>query len=126
MRENHQRGREGACMTHEERANELLKQDYHCSQALFGAFAADLGLDIKTALKLSTCFGVGMRQGDVCGCVTASLMVLGVAFGFDDPQDRELEVFGNKKTEEFITLFKEAMGGSYLCKDILHMDVSKP
>ncbi len=113
-------------MTHEERANELLKQDYHCSQALFGAFAADLGLDIKTALKLSTCFGVGMRQGDVCGCVTASLMVLGVAFGFDDPQDRELEVFGNKKTEEFITLFKEAMGGSYLCKDILHMDVSKP
>lgn len=113
-------------MTHEERANELLKQDYHCSQALFGAFAGDLGLDIKTALKLSTCFGVGMRQGDVCGCVTASLMILGVAFGFDDPQDRELEVFGNKKTEEFIILFKEAMGGSYLCKDILHTDVSKP
>ncbi len=113
-------------MTHEERANELLKQDYHCSQALFGAFAGDLGLDIKTALKLSTCFGVGMRQGDVCGCVTAALMVLGVAFGFDDPQDRELEVFGNKKTEEFIRLFKEAMGGSYRCKDILHTDVSKP
>lgn len=113
-------------MTHEERANELLKQDYHCSQALFGAFAGDLGMDLKTALKLSTCFGVGMRQGDVCGCVTAALMVLGVAFGFDDPQDRELEVFGNKKTEEFISLFKEAMGGSYLCKDILHTDVSKP
>lgn len=113
-------------MTHEERANELLKQDYHCSQALFGAFAGDLGLDIKTALKLSTCFGVGMRQGDVCGCVTASLMILGVAFGFDDPQDRELEVFGNKKTEEFVRLFKEAMGGSYRCKDILHTDVSKP
>ena len=53
-------------MTHTERANELLKQDYHCSQALFGAFAGDLGLDIKTALKLSTCFGVGMRQG---GCL---------------------------------------------------------
>ena len=35
-------------MTHTERANELLKQDYHCSQALFGAFAGDLGLDIKT------------------------------------------------------------------------------
>ncbi len=113
-------------MTHTERANELLKQDYHCSQALFGAFAGDLGLDIKTALKLSTCFGVGMRQGDVCGCVTASLMILGMAFGFDDPQDRELEVFGNKKTEEFVALFKEAMGGSYLCKDILHTDVSRP
>ena len=108
------------------RANELLKQDYHCSQALFGAFAGDLGLDIKTALKLSTCFGVGMRQGDVCGCVTASLMIIGMAFGFDDPQDRELEVFGNKKTEEFVALFKEAMGGSYLCKDILHTDVSRP
>lgn len=50
-------------MTHKERAQQLLHQKYHCSQALFGAFATDLGLDLKTALKISTCFGGGMRQG---------------------------------------------------------------
>ena len=89
-------------MTHQEKANQLLHQQYHCSQALFGAFAEDFGLDLKTALKISTCFGGGMRQGGVCGCITASLLVLGMALGFYDSQDKELEVYGNKKTDEFI------------------------
>lgn len=59
-------------MTHREKAEQLLHQQYHCSQALFGAFAGDFGLDLKTAFKISTCFGGGMRQGGVCGCITAS------------------------------------------------------
>ena len=52
-------------MTHKEKAFHLLHQQYHCSQALFGAFAEDFGLDLKTALKISTCFGGGMapRRG---------------------------------------------------------------
>lgn len=49
-------------MTHKEKSYELLHQGYHCSQALFGAFAEELGLDLKTAFKISTCFGGGMRQ----------------------------------------------------------------
>ena len=69
-------------MTHKEKANQLLHQQYHCSQALFGAFAEDVGLDLKTAFKISTCFGGGMRQGGTCGCITASLLVLGMALGF--------------------------------------------
>lgn len=44
-------------MTHKERAEKLLHQKYHCSQALFGAYAGDFGLDLKTAFKISTCFG---------------------------------------------------------------------
>lgn len=113
-------------MTHEERANALLQQNYHCSQALFGAYANDLGMELKTTMKLSTCFGSGMRQGDVCGCVTAAMMILGMAFGFYDPQDQEQEILGNKKTDEFIKLFKEHMGGVIHCRDILGVDISEP
>lgn len=113
-------------MTHKERAQQLLHQKYHCSQALFGAFATDLGLDLKTALKISTCFGGGMRQGGVCGCITAALLVLGMAIGFYDSQDSELEVYGNKKTEEFIRRFTEKMNGAINCRDILGKDISKP
>lgn len=113
-------------MTHKERAEQLLHQQYHCSQALFGAFAADLGLDLKTALKISTCFGGGMRQGGICGCISAALLVLGMALGFYDSHDRELEVYGNKKTEEFIRLFAERMNGAVNCRDILGKDISKP
>lgn len=113
-------------MTHKERAQQLLHQKYHCSQALFGAFATDLGLDLKTALKISTCFGGGMRQGGVCGCITAALLVLGMALGFYDSQDSELEIYGNKKTEEFIRRFTEKMNGAVNCRDILGKDISKP
>ncbi len=113
-------------MTHLEKAEQLLHQQYHCSQALFGAFAEDFGLDLKTAFRISTCFGGGMRQGSTCGCITASLLVLGMAFGFYDSLDRELEVYGNRKTEEFIRLFTEQMDGVIHCRDILGKDISKP
>jgi len=113
-------------MTHQEKAEQLLRQQYHCSQALFGAFADDFGLDMKTAFKISTCFGGGMRQGGTCGCITASLLVLGMALGFYDSQDKEQEVYGNKKTDEFVRRFTEQMEGVIYCRDILGQDISKP
>lgn len=113
-------------MSHKEKAEQLLHQKYHCSQALFGAFASDFGMDLKTAFKISTCFGGGMRQGGVCGCITASLLVLGMALGFYDSQDTEREVYGNRKTDEFIKRFTEAMDGVILCRDILGKDISRP
>lgn len=111
-------------MTHKEKADLLLRQQYHCSQALFGAFAEDFGLDLETAFKISTCFGAGMRLGDICGCISASLMVLGLAFGFYDPQDRELEMYGNQKTREFLEKFKERMNGEITCREILAHDIT--
>ncbi len=113
-------------MTHKEKAEHLLHQQYHCSQALFGAFAEDFGLDLKTAFKISTCFGSGMHQGGTCGCITASMLVLGMALGFYDAQDRELERYGNNKTDEFIHLFIERMNGVTDCRDILGKDIRKP
>lgn len=113
-------------MTHKEKAEQLLNQQYHCSQALFGAFAEDFDMDLKTVFKISTCFGGGMRLGGTCGCITAAMLVLGMALGFYDSQDRELEVYGNKKTEEFVRRFTEKMDGVVNCRDILGKDISKP
>lgn len=113
-------------MTHKEKTEQFLHQHYHCSQALFGAFAKDFGLDLKTAFRISTCFGGGMRQGGTCGCITASLLVLGMAFGFYDSQDKEQEVYGNQKTEEFIKRFAQGMDVVVCCRDILGRDISKP
>ncbi len=113
-------------MTHKEKAIKLLDEKYHCTQALFGAFAADLGLDLKTAFKISTCFGGGMRCGNTCGCITAGLLVLGMTFGFYNSSDTEQEVYGNRKTEEFIHRFSEKMNGKVNCRDILGKDISIP
>lgn len=116
----------GVLLTHKEKAEQLLQQQYHCSQALFGAFAEETGLDLKTAFKISTCFGGGMRQGGVCGCITAAMLVIGMAVGFYDSQDRELELYVNKKTDEFIKRFTKKMDGNINCRDILGMDISEP
>lgn len=113
-------------MTHKEKAFKLLSEKYHCTQALFGAFAHDLGLDLKTAFKISTCFGGGMRCGSTCGCITAGLLVLGMTFGFYNSSDTEQEVYGNRKTEEFIRRFSERMNGKVNCRDILGKDISVP
>ncbi len=111
---------------HEEKPTQFLQQQYHCSQALIGAFGDDLGLDLKTGVKISTCFGGGMRQGGLCGCISAALLVLGMVMGFYDAQDREQEVYGNKKTDEFIKRFTEKMGGCINCREILGRDISMP
>ena len=113
-------------MTHKEKAEQLLQQQYHCSQSLFGAFADDFGLDLKTAFKISTCFGGGMRQGGTCGCITAAMLVLGMALGFYDTQDKEQEIYCNQKTDEFIKRFTEKMDHMINCRDILGKDISKP
>ena len=113
-------------MTHKEKAEELVRQKYHYSQALLGAFADDIGLDLKTALKISTCFVGGMRQGGVCGCVSASAMIMGMILGSYDALDSEVEVNSVKKTEEFTRMFTERMSGAIDCRDILGKDLTKP
>lgn len=113
-------------MTHTEKATGFLMQEFHCSQALAGAFAEEFGYSLKNVMKISTCFGGGMHRGEVCGCVTAAAMIFGMAFGLYDPQDKELESFGYKNADEFFYRFREKMGGKTLCKEILGKDFSKP
>lgn len=54
-------------MTHIEKANELFGKKFHCSQAVFAAFAEELGLTDEQALKIGACFGSGMRKGEFAG-----------------------------------------------------------
>ena len=113
-------------LTHTEKATGFLMQEFHCSQALAGAFAEEFGYSLKNVMKISTCFGGGMHRGEVCGCVTAAAMIFGMAFGLYDPQDKELESFGYKNADEFFYRFRGKMGGKTLCKEILGKDFSKP
>lgn len=112
-------------MTHKEKARQLISQQYHCAQAILGAFADDVGLDLETALKISSSFGSGMRLADTCGCFTASMMVIGMLSGRYDAQDQEQEIYGNQKTEEFARRFLERMNGCLHCRDILGKDLTK-
>ena len=110
-------------MTHKEKALELFKKKYHCSQAVLAAFAEECGLTEKQALKLGACFGGGMRKGEVCGACTGALMVLGSLYGQYDKTDLISRETADKVSDKMMEGFA-AISGSYLCKDLLECDIS--
>ena len=65
----------------EEKAVEYYNNNFNCSQGVFTAFATEMGMDEKLALKLATNFGGGERKGELCGAVAGALMVLGLRCG---------------------------------------------
>lgn len=112
-------------MTHIDKAKELFEQKYHCSQAVLAAFAEELWLNEKQALKLGGCFGGGMCKGEVCGACTGALMALGLKYGQCEIEDLDSRLKTNDVTVKFLELFRKE-NGSYICKELLGCDLATP
>ena len=76
-------------MNHKEKAVDYYNNNFNCSQGVFTAFATEMGMDEKLALKIATNFGGGERKGELCGAVAGALMVLGLRCGHCDSEDAE-------------------------------------
>jgi C_GCAxxG_C_C family probable redox protein len=104
---------------HASRAVELFVMGYNCSQSVFAAYSDEMGLDMDTALRLSSSFGGGMgRLREVCGALSGAFMVFGMLRGYTDPTDSEAKSEHYKQVQEMAALFK-AEHGSLLCRDLL-------
>ena len=112
-----------AAMNVEEAGYMLFELGYDCAQTVFSAFAEELDLDRETALKIASGFGGGMHQGDMCGCVTGGLMVLGLKYGWSEESDAVGKDLMNRKAQEFERRFLERLGG-LRCRELLEADVS--
>ena len=110
-------------MTNIEKANELFGKKFHCSQAVFAAFAEELGISEELALKIGACFGSGMRKGEVCGACTGALMALGLKYGQCKEEDNDSRIKTNEVTDKFISEFVKE-NGSFMCKELLGCDLS--
>ena len=107
-------------MNHADRAEELFRKGYNCSQAVFAAFCDVTGMDESTALKLSSPFGGGMgRMREVCGAVSGIFMALGMVCGIDgaDAKEEKAELYG--RVRELADRFKEEQGGTIICRELL-------
>ena len=101
-----------------ERAKELFKSGYNCSQAVLGVFCEELGLDFETAMKLASSFGAGMgRMREVCGTVSGMFMAAGLAFAnaSDSPTEKGEHY---KLIQELAKRFKDK-NGSIICRELL-------
>ena len=110
-------------MDHKEKALNYFSQKLHCSQSVIAAFADECGISEEQALKLGSCFGGGMRKGEVCGAVTGALMVLGLLYCQKNTGDLEGRETSNKANDLMLDRFKEKCG-SYICNDLLGCDIT--
>jgi len=109
-----------------ERALSCFNKGFSCSQAIFSAYAQELALNKKTALRISGAFGGGMaRMGETCGAVTGALMVIGSEYGQTRVEDKEAKERTYDIAKEFVNRFKER-NGYLLCKKLLTYDISTP
>lgn len=106
-------------MTRSEQAKQLFMDGHNCAQAVFCAFASELGIDEKTALCLSACFGGGLgRQREVCGAVSAMCMALSLKYAPQDPKDHVAKAAFYTRIQEACNQFKKE-NGSIICRELL-------
>lgn len=102
-----------------EKAGSLFLQGYNCSQAVFGAFAEQLGLPQQVALKLAAPFGGGIgRLREVCGACSGMLMAFGLAKGYETPETGKLKAAHYETVRALCHEF-ELVNGSIICREML-------
>ena len=73
-----------------EKAVELFKSGYNCSQSVVAAFADLYGFTQEQALKMSASFGGGIgRMREICGAACGLFLLAGLETGATQASDRE-------------------------------------
>ncbi len=112
-------------MDHSVYAAELFMNGYNCAQAVAMAFCDVTGLDEKATAKMISSFGGGMgRLREVCGAVSGMLLVAGILYGYDTP-DQTAQMAHYARVQELAEKFRES-AGSIICREILKNPPSDP
>ncbi len=113
-------------MTHKEveQAVAFYKTGYTCAQSILASFAARYGLQQNLAFRIGEPFGAGIScTGELCGSLSAAIMVLGLQYGSIYNDDNEARSLTYRRVQELIARFKK-LHGSIHCTDLLGYDLS--
>ncbi len=91
------------------RAEALFREGYNCAQSVVLAYAEEMGLEMKTAARLSSGFGggVGGLRG-ICGAVSGMAMVYGMLRGYDRPEEKAGKKAEYAAIQRMANRFREA------------------
>ncbi len=103
-----------------QRAVELFKQGYNCSQSVFAACADLYGVtDESLALRLSASFGGGIgRMRMVCGAASGMFLLAGLHNGSATPHDNDGKMANYAFVQNLAGQFK-GQYGSLICAELL-------
>ncbi len=106
-----------------DKAMELHKQGFSCSQAVFGAYCEYFGVDKELGLKLSCGLGGGLgRLGGRCGAVTGACLLIGLKHGMVQPGDTDAKGKTYEAVRTFVARFEERQGSS-VCREMTGVDL---
>ncbi len=102
-----------------EKAVELFRSGYNCSQSVVAAFADLYGFTTEQALKMSASFGGGIgRMRQTCGAACGMFMLVGLETGSTDAADRAGKSANYAAVQQLAARFKEE-NGSLVCGELL-------
>lgn len=106
-------------------AEQNMLAGYNCAQAVFLAFAEDVGLDETTAARLMSGFGGGMGGlREVCGAVSAMVAVAGMLTGYDDPADKDGKAAEYREIRALADAFCER-NDTIICRELLEGEAAR-
>ena len=102
-----------------ERAVQLFKEGYNCSQSVVGAFADLYGFTQEQALLMSASFGGGIgRMRQTCGAACGLFVLAGLQSGTTIGSDREGKSRNYAMVQQLAESFKQ-INGSIICAELL-------
>lgn len=106
----------------EERVKQAVQNfasGYNCAQSVFLAYADIVGVDFDLAKRMSVSFGGGMgRMREICGTVSAMVMLTGFRYPVDDPKDQQARTRNYAMVQRQGAAFKE-LYGTLVCRELL-------
>jgi C_GCAxxG_C_C family probable redox protein len=105
-------------------ARNTMASGFNCAQSVLSAFAPEMGLSKKDALRVAGPFGAGMGlMGHVCGAVTGALMTIGLKYAKTADGEDEMKARGYQLVREFCGVF-EKKHGSIHCRELIGIDLA--
>ncbi len=102
-----------------QKAVELFKSGYNCSQSVVAAFADLYGFTEEQALRMSASFGGGIgRMRQTCGAACGMFMLAGLDCGAVRGDDREGKGHNYEVVQALAARFREE-NGSLICSELL-------
>ena len=102
-----------------QRATQLFKSGYNCSQSVVAAFADIYGFTEEQALRMAASFGGGIgRMRETCGAACGMFLLAGLEKGAVDGADKEGKAANYALVQELAAEFKKR-NGSLNCGELL-------
>ena len=109
-----------------QKAVELFKSGYNCSQSVVAAFADMYGFTQEQSLRMAASFGGGIgRMRETCGAACGLFLVAGLKTGATEAADREGKAANYAVVQELAAEFKKR-NGSLICAELLGLKKKEP